>query len=107
MRNVGWRDIIFLTLSMIFLSKVITSKIPYMILKIFVSLYIIIILTTVYQSSRLMNKNWWSFLPFIGMCMFALSDTALIYTMFLSDFSFSRAIIMGSYYSAQYLLWIS
>lgn len=69
--------------------------------------YIFVIMTMVWRSFLQRNSAKYALLALIGALLFAFSDTTIAYDKFYDPFDYSKILIITTYWSAQYLIYLS
>lgn len=72
-----------------------------------VFLYIFIIITMVWRSYLQRKFNNFAMFAFYGAVLFAVSDTNIAYTKFVTNYEYSNIVTIIFYWTAQYLIYIS
>jgi len=72
-----------------------------------VFIYIFVIMTMVWRAYLQKKHNKFAMLAFIGAFLFAVSDTNIAFTKFVTDYELSKIVTIVLYWSAQYLIFLS
>lgn len=72
-----------------------------------VFVYIFVIMTMVWRSFLQRETSKFALFAFLGALLFAFSDTTIAYDKFYGSFEYSKILIIITYWSAQYLIFIS